>query len=180
MPPQELLRRWLDYDPDTGVFRWKWRDDVYPPVNGKCAGKIAGAKGVKYWAIGINGKLYYAHALAWVYMHGPIPDDMEIDHIDRNKDNNRIDNLRLASRSQNKGNMSKYANNTSGFKGVYRNSGGGWDARIRQAGKMIYIGHFPNREDAASAYDVAAREIWSEYAWTNDDQRKVGDSTNGA
>ena len=93
----ERLRGLLEYDGTTGVFHWKG--------TGERAGSIQD-KG--YRTIEIGGRSYYAHRLAWLYTYGSWPND-ELDHIDRNKDNNSISNLRDVSRSENNRNRRSWA-----------------------------------------------------------------------
>src|SRR4051812_36538770 len=110
----ERLHELLDYQPDTGVFRWKKRRGP------RSAGAIAGSVATKgYWRITLDGQECLAHRLAWLYVHGTWPDG-ELDHIDQVKTNNRISNLRPVTSSQNKQNISgPQRNNASGHRGVY-------------------------------------------------------------
>lgn len=107
----------------------------------------------------------YAHRLAWLYVHGEWPDG-ELDHIDRNPGNNAIANLRLASTGQNGANTGPRLSNSSGCKGisptrVHRSKP--WFARVGSQ----FLGYFATAEEAARAYDAAARERWGEYAFLN-------------
>jgi hypothetical protein len=114
----DRLRELLEYDPETGVFRWK---EARAP-NAK-AGDEAGfihRDGYRY--IRIGQRQYAAHRLAWLYVTGEWPAS-HLDHRDMERTNNSLGNLRPASHSQNQANRPKQANNTSGFKGVY------WQAR---------------------------------------------------
>lgn len=77
-----------------------------------------------------------AHRVVWELHNGPVPEGMEVDHINRNKQDNRIENLRLATREQNRANVDAYSNNTSGTKGVYFDSSKcSWVAKIKVNGK---------------------------------------------
>ena len=90
----ELVKRFLEYNPLTGEFKWR------PSNNGRC-GKSAGSiQSNKYVSIRIQGKAYLAHRLAWLITYGKMP-KKDIDHIDRNRQNNRIDNLREVTASEN-------------------------------------------------------------------------------
>jgi hypothetical protein len=95
-----------------------------------------------------------------------IPLGMEVDHKSRDKLDNRRDNLRVVSRSQNEYNRTVYNNNTSGYKGVCKLDNK-WIARIRMDGVSIYLGFFSNITDAAHAYDKAAKEFHKEFAVLN-------------
>lgn len=107
-----------------------------------------------------------------IFMHHvvlDVPDGMDADHQDRNKLNNQRSNLRPATRSQNKANVSMLSTNTSGFKGVNKGPPRGkpWVARITVGQKAKHIGCFNTPEEAAHAYDEAARETFGEFAFQN-------------
>jgi hypothetical protein len=156
MLTQERLKELLDYDPETGVFVWR----VSRQRNKIKAGTPAGALCNKgYRRIQILGKQYLAHRIAWLYVHGCWP-KKQIDHIDRVKDNNGIINLRDVSAEENGWNHPKHKDNTSGYTGVHwhkRNKK--WEAKIRQAGKRIYLGSFDTPEEAHTAYLAAKEEL---------------------
>jgi hypothetical protein len=148
----------FDYDPVTGNLVHKY--DVH---GGKRAGSIAGSmQPAKYRQVMVNGVKYQVHHLVWVYHRGYSP--TQLDHINRNKSDNRIENLRECTSTQNHGNASRQINNTSGYKGVtWHISNKKWMAQIK--GK--YLGMFKTAEGAAFAYDNAAIEIFGEFALTN-------------
>lgn len=169
------VRSRLDYDPETGEFTWKAKavqtgDDR--AWNKKYAGRIAGARSSKrgtagYKTICIDYVRYGAHRLAWLCVHGEWP-ECDVDHRDLNKGNNRIANLRPASKKQNRWNEGLRKNNSSGFKGVYFNKlRSKWQAYITINRKAKYLGIFDNREDAARAHDRAAEELRGEFASLN-------------
>ena len=144
------LREVLDYDEGTGIFL---RD-------GKCAG---GPNGNGYLRIRVDGVRYLSHRLAWLYVYGVWPTN-QIDHINLNKTDNRISNLRDASRSENHANMPVSKANTSGFKGVYWAPNiSRWRATVKVNGKKRNLGYFHSAKDASAAYEVAAREIFGEF-----------------
>ena len=112
----DRVRELLSYNPDSGVFTWR----VSRP--GRKAGSLAGTPdGRGYWRISVDDKSYRAHRLAWLWVHGTWP--VEIDHKNQIKTDNRIDNLRPVTRAQNQQNRPRFKNNTSGFSGV------SWKAR---------------------------------------------------
>lgn len=150
----------LDYDPFTGHFTWKIATSRCVKV-----GTVAGGVSNKYWAIRVEGKLYYAHILAWFYVTGVWPAS-KIDHRNGVKTENWFDNLRLASTAQNAQNRRPHSNNTSGFKGVrpYRKR---FAARIQVNGVSTHIGTFDTPQQAAAAYDLAAVEHFGQFALTN-------------
>jgi len=152
----ERLRELLDYNPETGVFRWR------APRRGvmrKSAG-VAGvlfSKGYRY--IGIEGRKYYAHRLAWFYAHGRWP-ACQIDHINGLRDDNRIANLREAtSRDNNRNSKPKVL----GRKGI-RLMGRKWAARIKVDGRGVHLGMFATAEAAHAAYRKAAAEYFGKFA----------------
>lgn len=111
-----------------------------------------------------RGKSYKAHRLAWLYMHGELP-DKSIDHINGLKTDNRIANLRLATNAQQKQNRPRNLNNSSGYKGVAR-AETKWRARINANGRHYYLGRFDTPEDAHNAYVAAAHRLHGEFART--------------
>lgn len=136
---QELLKR-VVYDPVTGSF--------------SCAktGKLKGSVEPRgYVQIGIGYKVYYAHRLAWLYVHGCFPEG-DIDHIDGNRSNNTISNLRDVSRSVNLQNKRRAEKtNLLGLMGVSKNTKG-YRARIKVNGVERHIGTFNTPEEAHEAY----------------------------
>jgi len=119
LPSPEMLRKLLAYDPLTGLFTWKPRENVRIQWNARWAGSAAGSYDAKgYVCIQVNRIKYKAHRIAWAVTHGEWPDG-EIDHINQIKDDNRIANLRVVSPALNRRNAGMRANNTSGVTGVY-------------------------------------------------------------
>lgn len=150
----------LNYDPQTGVFRWAKRR--FGTRFGSEAGAIDPTHG--YRRIKINGALYLAHRLAWLYVNGEWPES-EIDHIDRNRANNSIANLRKATRSENQRNKPTYRNNQSGCKGVHwHKQHRKYVAVIQHQKRRIHLGLFRTLEDAANAYRAAAASMHGVFA----------------
>lgn len=150
----EELRKALDYNPNTGEFRWKKRDGIRKETNTLYANKIAGGNTAThgYIEIGINNRRYLAHRLAWLYINGEWP-ICQIDHINMIRTDNRIVNLRLANHSENKWNCTKNKRNSSGYKGIRLHKHSGlWQARITRNRKEISIGYYKTIEEAATAY----------------------------
>jgi Icc-related predicted phosphoesterase len=155
-----FLKEILDYNTDTGIFIWKRKKA------GVRNRHMAGCKDHGYIRIMINRKKYYAHQLAWYYMTGEWVD--EIDHKNTIKDDNRWDNLRLSTHSQNLINRKKQKNNKSGFKGVYwQKDHNKWCSRINCIDKTHFIGYFNDPIEAAKAYDKKAIEFFGEFAKLN-------------
>lgn len=151
---KQELDQWLTYEPETGVFVWC-------VSRGKArAGSVAGRINNKgYRTIGIRGKCYQAHRLAWLLVYGEWP-TKDLDHVNQIKDDNRIVNLRQATASENMQNRSLYANSSSGYRGVHWNKWASrWEARIRISGKLIHLGRFATKESAYAAYQIAAAKM---------------------
>lgn len=154
----ERLREVLDYDPETGVFKWKVKINRNIVV-GSTAGGLH-PKG--YWRIAVDGKRYLAHRLAYLYINGEWPDD-QVDHRDRNRINNRWNNLRPASQTQQNGNTNMNKNNSSGARGVcWDKSRTKWLAFINVNDRFKNLGRFDEFEDAREAHGIAAIEHFGE------------------
>jgi hypothetical protein len=151
----DKLNELLIYEPDTGVFRWR----VTLGHRGK-AGRMAGAIRNGYRLIGIDKKMYAAHRLAWVMVHGDWPDG-EIDHINGDPSDNRITNLRDVGRGINLQNQrSAQARSKSGLLGAsFHKARGKWRAQIAFQGKTEYLGYFDSAEEAHTAYVRRKREL---------------------
>lgn len=156
---QARLRELLHYDPETGEFRWR-NDTKYSLRAGRIAGGVGASNG--YRVIGVDGDIYRAHQLAWLYMTGRWCWPM-IDHRDGNPANNCWNNLRRATYSENNANRALQRNNRSGFKGVSLR-GGKWRARIRKNGRLHALGAFATPEAAHAAYVAAAHRLFGEFA----------------
>jgi hypothetical protein len=158
---QERLKELLHYDESTGLFV------RLIGSGGSKAGDVAGylcQNGYAY--VRVAGYTFLAHRLAWFYVHGVTP-PYEIDHINGKKSDNRLCNLRLSTKSENMCNQTKYANNTTGYKGVtFRKKEGRYQAQIRLNGKPRYLGLFSNPQDAHAAYAAAAKELHGQFART--------------
>lgn len=157
----EQLREILNFNPETGLFTWK------RPRRRCKVGDVAGSPhAMGYLQIGVAQQKFLVHRLAWFYVHGVWPPE-QIDHIDGNRTNNAISNLRLASRSDNQCNRGVSRNNTTGRKGVrFEARKGLWRAEIQYRGERKWLGYFDNAEDASVAYQTAARELFGEFRRT--------------
>ena len=160
LPPIEQLRKLLHYEPDTGLFRWK----IY--VSNKIkANSVAGSlQSEGYIQIGINKKKFKAHRLAWAFYYNQDPGAIEIDHIDQDKSNNKITNLRLAGRGPNKAYSGPQKNNKLGVKGI-ECIGGKFRPRIQKNGKIYHFGRYDTIEEASNVYWAAAQELHGEFAY---------------
>ncbi len=151
------IKESLSYDCETGIFTWikSYRNQrLGKPVG--CLDKDG------YLSIKYGKKLYRAHRLAWWYVYGKFP-DCQIDHIDGNKLNNAIKNLRDVTYAQNSQNQRKsHYDSKFGLLGVdYNKTKNRFRARIQTEGKRITLGGFSNAEDAYNAYLEAKRKYHS-------------------
>lgn len=153
MLTQERLKEVLAYDAISGVFTWLVARGRQP------IGAIAGCDSHRgYTKIRVDGTEYYTHRAAWLYVHGAWP-DADIDHINGNRADNRICNLRAVSRSENLRNSGIPVRNTYGRVGVFWNAGKAkWTARIKLHGRNIHLGHFNDMNAACMAREEAERK----------------------
>ena len=147
---QQTLMDLLDYIPDTGVFLWKTATDNHE------IGDFAGTPdGIGYLKIYHDYNMYFLHRLAILYITGAYPVE-DVDHIDGDKLNNRLCNLRACSTVENSWNRTKNKNNTSGFKGVSFDKGKGkFAASHHKHYVKIHIGYYATAEEASEAYKSA-------------------------
>lgn len=160
----DRLREVLDYDPLTGALTWRVR------LGPMCKfGETAGVIKSGYRRIAIDGRSYTASHLAWFHFYGIAPIGL-VDHENRDKDDQRIENLRPATHEQNSRNMGRNSANTTGFKGVavFNKSGKPtrYRALIRANGKRTFLGIFDTPEEAHEAYCKAAKDLHGEFART--------------
>lgn len=158
MITQERLHELLSYDEETGVFIRKVRTSTRIKV-----GDIAGYKNQGYILISLDNKIYSAHRLVWLYVHGFFP-DKGIDHVNGDRMDNRLCNLRLATQSQNLANQGVSKGNKSGLKGVYWSGRiGRWIAMCRVNGKQHYLGSYDTSDKASWAYKRFAKKHHGEF-----------------
>ena len=153
----ERLRELLDYDAETGLFRWRVHR-----ARGAKPGMVAGKPHRKgYTQIKVDGRLYYAHRLAWLHTFGRWP-ALEIDHINGSKADNRLANLREVTRAQNSWNLQRAprSNRTTGVLGVcvVPSRTKRFVAQIAQHGKLRNLGRFTTVDAASAAYQSAKAE----------------------
>ena len=163
MLSQEEVRFLLDYR--EGRMYWR-----IPLLRNRIkAGTEAGTICLGYWKIMFRRKSYFRSNLTWIYFNGAIPARMQIDHWDRNTLNDLLDNLRLGTKQQNDFNRGVAKRSISGFKGVCPVpwKPGYWRVAIFVEGKIIRLGHFSDKIEAARAYDRAARQHFGEFAYLN-------------
>lgn len=155
------LRSMIDYSPDSGELRWKI------PRRKRVVGGIAGCphvstRGARRITVGIDGFRYMAHCLIWLWMTGVWPRD-EIDHKDGNGWNNRWENLREATRTQNNRNVRK-TNKSTGVRGVRRTKSGTYQTRICVDRHSFDLGTYSTLDKAVAAYESAAIQYHGEFS----------------
>ncbi len=149
----ERLLAALEYDPISGLFS----------RNGKLVGSIwrrPDRRG-SYLKVGIGGKQYLAHRLAWFYVTGLWPS--QIDHIDQDGTNNRWANLRLATHSQNRVNSPAQKHSRSKKRGIHRIRNGRYRVQLQKDNKSIHVGYFNSLAEAIAARDLACPGIHGEF-----------------
>ena len=163
MIAQARVKELLDYEPATGAFRWRVNRRSYM---GKArVGAIAGApRHDGYVELRIDGELIHAHRLAFIWMTGVMP--KEVDHINGDKSDQRWVNLRIATRSQNGVHKGANKNNKLGVKGV-RRAKKKYEARIWRDGKTVTIGYFRTIEEAAAAYRRVSLKQHGEFSYAH-------------
>lgn len=157
IPDQSRLLHLLNYDLATGIFTRK----VSVSGNAKAGDRCEGVHVSGYIYIGVDGRDYKAHRLAWLYVTGEWP-SWQIDHADGDRSNNAWTNLRSATPKQNCANAAVRKDNKTGFKGV-RAMGERWQVRIGNGGR-IHVGTFDTLEEAKAAYEVASQREYGQFA----------------
>jgi len=150
---QEAVKALFEYR--DGDLHWKSR-----PPNLASRGTVAGYKNTKdlYWRVAVQGKMYLKHRLVFLYHHSDLP--KYVDHINGNREDNRIENLRLATRFENARNARLPRHNTSGIKGVFKaKKDKNWTCSLRTNKKLKTIGGFQTQESAQEFM-----ELWREMA----------------
>lgn len=178
-----FLHECFVYDPVTGVLRWKehrplahfLNERTMLSSNARWGGKIAGtrhkargrASNRFYIVVWVQKERHQAHRVIWSMVHGMDLNEVPefLDHRDGFGDNNCLNNLRPATKSQNSSNKVKGTNNTSGFKGVYWHSrSNAYVAKIKQGSTVLYLGTFESAAEAHEAYKMAAAKLHGEFA----------------
>ncbi|HEJ8266517.1 TPA: HNH endonuclease [Klebsiella oxytoca] len=159
----ETVRNFFSYDETTGILYCK------SPFGSKSPGDTLGVKtDTGYLRVFFNGKNIRVHRIIWVLKYGEIPSTLVVDHIDGDKLNNRITNLRLCTQNQNTRNRRIHSNNAAGLKGVYFNDSPRnrkkWIAQISIAKKKIRLGRFHTKEEAHRAYVAASMQYHGDFS----------------
>jgi len=177
LPSKKYLDECFSYDRKTGVFIWKKRpqhhfkdNKTFISINKQRAGNIAGhyKPDSGYLILGIDSNSYRAHRIAWKMVTGRNPPD-EIDHIDMNRKNCAISNLRSATGCENARNRKAYSNNKLGIKGVsFNKKYGKYQVEIMRDRIKYNLGYYDNKEDAKKAYDEGAIKYHKDFSRTNE------------
>ena len=163
----DYARELFDYDSATGKLFWRVRPREHfrttrgqRLANTKFAGKEAGTENdFGHLAVEVEGNNWLVHRIVWMLHYGKLPGT--VDHIDRNPKNNRIENLRECSQSENSVNSRRRASGA--FSGVLESRPGVWRARLGVRRKRIHLGYFRTREDAELAYQKGLRDTFGEF-----------------
>jgi hypothetical protein len=163
MLDQKTLKKMLNYDPETGEFTW-----IMIPNNTIKLGRIAGKLMPNgYTNIRVKKRNYYAHRLAFLWMTGKFPKET-VDHINHNKSDNRWNNLRPASYSENMINVKITTRNTSGCKGVYWHKGAQkWCARGTKNKITTSLGLFTCLKEASKRFKDWQKENFGDFVFCN-------------
>lgn len=144
----------LAYDPATGAITLRRPSKMGRPTGTRAEFKF----GRGYLGVALKDRIYSAHRIAWLITYGRWPTG-EIDHINRDKSDNRLSNLRDVPKSINGHNKGPSRRNSSGFKGVSLTRSGTWNAQIKVDGRRHNLGTFKTKEAAAEAYRIAAARL---------------------
>lgn len=146
----EDIKKQLSYCPESGILKYIANDKVVDNRN-SCG----------YVRVCVNKKRYLAHRIAWFMHYGEAPDSKkEIDHIDNDKANNKISNLRLVTSRENKMNKRLQSNNSTGINGVSLDKRTGmYEVSIKTQGKKIFIGYYENLDNAIIARKAVDRVL---------------------
>lgn len=155
MVTQERLKELFDYNPETGNLVWKVRRQRI-----KVGGVAGRVDNQGYRRIRLDGRNYQAHRLVWLWHHGEWP-KYEIDHINRVRDDNRIENLRDVSGSINRLNSDRP--NKTGLAGVVKN-GSGFQAKLNIFGETAYLGTFATPEEAHHVFKRVHFDLHREHS----------------
>jgi hypothetical protein len=155
----EEIQKILRYEPDTGDFYY-----VIKRGSRRIGDKAGLLYENGYIRIEISGKRYLSHRLAWLFCNKSWPTKF-IDHINGDRSDNRIVNLREADQHQNQYNSKKHKDNTTGYKNIRLHRDGKYEVRISVKGKRIQIGSFKTVEEAAQSYNNAVIKYHAEFAY---------------
>ena len=162
-PSEELLfeaRRLFKYEPETGeLIRIAHKHTSYPGM-GKIGMPVGGDDGHGYRMCALLGHKFKVHQIVWLMCNEKLP-ELPIDHIDHDRRNNKVGNLRLVTDFENMQNLSAAKSSMTGIR--KDDKGNGWSANINIGKKKTYLGYFKTKEDARAAYVAASRIVRGEF-----------------
>ena len=160
LPPWEVVNHFIKYEPETGFMYWKLSASRYMKK-----GKMLSSRSEEnYRIVKFLGTSYKQHRLAWLLYYKVDPGSMLIDHIDGDKSNNKITNLRLVTHSQNRINTKMRKNNKTGVKGVhFCKRSNRYVASVTFKGKTIYRKYFDCLKSASEARDCVANKVFGDF-----------------
>lgn len=163
LPDLNILKEYFMLD-DASPSGLIWRKSN---TNRTKPGAVAGSKG-RYWQVKFKGKDYGVHRLVYFLYYEQDPRSFDVEHKDGNKLNNKITNLRLATRQLNNANTRSAKGSSSKYKGVSWNKKlNKWSVCITKDYKQVYLGLFTNEEEAALTYNKHAELLYGDYALLN-------------
>jgi len=145
LPQQDKLREMFDYDPDTGILLNK-------RLSRRAGFVVGGGNSTKkHWAVKVGDYVFTQQRIIWMWVHGKDPGSLLVDHIDQDSLNNRLSNLRLVTRRQNRENSKLNSNNSTGYRGVYKTRGRYQAKLMLPKGRTQHVGMFDTAEEAHEA-----------------------------
>jgi hypothetical protein len=151
---QEQLKELFDYNQVTGELIWKTIHEKQKRLLGQVAGCT---KSGGYIAISIDGCTYAAHRLIWMWMYGEDPKELTVDHINHDTSDNRISNLRLATRKE----QNRYRRHAVGV--TFRKDRGKYQARVTVNGCRKSLGFYDTAEEASTVYQIEAKKVYGDF-----------------
>jgi hypothetical protein len=157
MIDQETVKRLFYYDPDSGALLWRKGNGG----NVKPWQQVKSRNGHGYYAAKVHGRSYLAHRLAWLYVHGSMPEG-DIDHKNRIRNDNRLCNLRSVSRTDNCQNISLPSHNKSGHIGVsWLKSHNAWTVYVKVNKKNNWLGYYKDLDEAIAARKAGEQKYYN-------------------
>lgn len=162
---RDAVARKLDYNPETGLFRWKYRPDRSKQWNTRYAGTEAGQINNGYISVQLDGKGTACNGsrLAWLLHYGEMP-PAQVDHINGVRHDNRIANLRLATNAENNMNRAAQKNNQCGIRGLTLHPTAGWRVRCQSHGINHDLGYFQDLDEAIAARKALEEKLHGQFA----------------